>query len=82
MGTKGGPRRAQPTRAHQGAQPRPGVFCSPGWPPPVVICSSIFIYSKIIIRKFLAHLEMCIIGISDVAFLGPEFQLPVFSLFV
>ena len=41
-----------------------------------------FIYCKTILRKFLAHLEMCRIGNFDVAFSGPEFQLPVFSLFV
>ena len=45
--------------------------------------SPIFIiYSKIILCKISAHLEMCRIGISDIAFSGPEFQLPVISLFV
>jgi hypothetical protein len=41
-----------------------------------------FIYSKINLRKISAHLEMCRIGISDIAFSGPEFQLLAFSLFV
>jgi hypothetical protein len=40
------------------------------------------IYSKIILHKFLAHLDMCRIGNSDIAFSGPEFQLSAFSLFV
>ena len=41
-----------------------------------------FIYSKTILRKFSAHLEMCRIGNSDVAFSSSEFQLPSLSLFV
>ena len=39
-------------------------------------------YSKIILREVSAHLEMCIIGNSDIAFSSPEFQLPAFPLFV
>ena len=41
-----------------------------------------FIYSKINLREISAHLEMCRIGISDIAFSGPEFQLPAISLLV
>jgi hypothetical protein len=41
-----------------------------------------FIYFKINLRKISAHLEMCRIGISDIAFSGPEFQLPAISLLV
>jgi hypothetical protein len=41
-----------------------------------------FIYSKIILQKISAHLEMCRIGILTELFSGPEFQLPVFSLLV
>jgi hypothetical protein len=41
-----------------------------------------FIYSKIILREISTYLEFCTIGISDIAFSGPEFQLPAFSLFL
>ena len=41
MGTGGGPRRAQYTRARQGGLARPGGLCPPGGPPLVVICSII-----------------------------------------
>ena len=42
MGTGGGPRRAQPTRACLGSLARPGGLCPHGGHPPVVICCSIF----------------------------------------
>jgi len=51
-------------------------------PPLVFLRPIFFIYSKINLREISAHLEMCRIGISDIAFSGPEFQLPVFSLLV
>ena len=41
-----------------------------------------FIYSKIIHSKVLGHLELCRIGLSDFLLFGPEFQLPIFSLFI
>jgi len=41
-----------------------------------------FIYSKIILRKFSGHLELCRIAISVSPLSGPEFQLPAFSLFM
>ena len=50
----------------------PNVGCV-GHTPLVVICSCIFIYSKIVLHKFSAHLEICRIGNPDVAFSGPEF---------
>jgi hypothetical protein len=81
MGTGGWPGAPRATRARLGGV-RPGASWAPGWPPLVFISSSIFIYSKINLREILAHLEMCRIGISDIAFSGPEFQLPVFSLLV
>ena len=40
MGTGGGPRRAQPTKARLGSLARPGGLCPPGGPPLVVICSN------------------------------------------
>ena len=42
MSTGGGPCWAQLSRAHLGGLACPGVLCSPGGPPTVVICSSIF----------------------------------------
>src|SRR3990170_5338551 len=69
---------------HQGAPGGPGTpWCLvlTRWPPSgSYLLQYFFIYSKIILRKFSAYLELCRIGISDVAFSGPEFQLPVFSL--
>ena len=41
MGTGGGPRRPQPTRARLGGLARPGGLCPPGGPPLVFIGSSI-----------------------------------------
>jgi len=41
-----------------------------------------FIYSIKNVRKILGQLELYRIGISVVAILGPEFQLPAFSLFM
>jgi hypothetical protein len=41
-----------------------------------------FIYSKLILCEISAHLELCTIGISNMAFSGPKFQLPAFSLFL
>ena len=41
MGTGGGPRRAQPTRARLGSLACPGGLCPPGGPPLVLIVSNI-----------------------------------------
>jgi hypothetical protein len=41
-----------------------------------------FIYLMKNLREVSSHLELCRIGISVVAISGPEFQLPVFSLFI
>ena len=84
MGTRGGPRRPQPTRARLGGLGwRTQVGCAHLVAPLWWLLAPVFLtYSKIILRKILAHLEMCIIGISNIAFSGPEFQLSAFSLLV
>jgi hypothetical protein len=41
-----------------------------------------FIYSIKNLREVSGQLELCRIGISDLAISGPEFQLPAFSLFM
>jgi hypothetical protein len=41
-----------------------------------------FIYSIKNLREVSGQLKLCRIGISNVAISGPEFQLPVFSLFI
>jgi hypothetical protein len=53
-----------------------------GGPPLVILSPIFFIYSKIILHKFLGHLELWRIAIFVVALLGPEFQLPAISLFM
>jgi hypothetical protein len=41
-----------------------------------------FIYSIKNLREISGQLELCRLGISDVAISGLEFQLPAFSLFM
>ena len=48
----------------------------------VFVLPIFFIYSKIILRKFSGHLELCRIAISISPLSGPEFQLPAISLFM
>ena len=47
-----------------------------GGAPPGDSSSSIFIYSKINLHKFLGHLELWRISISVIAFSGPEYPSP------
>ena len=82
MGTGGGPGWAQPTRACLGSLARPGGLCPPGGPPLVVICSN---NSYIFHKK--SPWSFSLFGVvqnrwPDVAFPGPDFQLPEFSLLV
>ena len=82
MGTEGWPMAPQATRARLGGWlalvPR-GNLGGPLW---YFFLPVFFIYFKINLHKISAHLEMCRIGISDIAFSGPEFQLPAISLLV
>jgi hypothetical protein len=48
----------------------------------MILLPIFFINSKIILHKFLGHLDLWRICISVVAFSGPEFHLPVISLFM
>ena len=82
MGAKGWPGAPWGTRACLGGWrtlvPR-GLLGGPLW---YFLIPIFFIYSKIILREISAHLEMCRIGIFDIAFSGPEFQLSAISLLV
>ena len=86
MGTGGWPGVPQATRARLGAWGRGWRALVPrghlGGPLWYFFLPIIFIYSKINLREISAHLEMCRIGISDIAFSGPEFQLSAISLLV
>jgi hypothetical protein len=53
-----------------------------GGSPPVSLFSSIFYIFNKNLREVSSQLELCRIGISAVAISGPEFQPPVFSLFI
>ena len=69
----------------QGARPGVRARPPPSWLAGGPLCCflrPIFIIYKIILHKISAYLEMCRIGISDIAFSGPEFQLPANSLFM
>ena len=82
MGARGWPGAPRATRARLGGGT---PWCLMGtWVAPsgTSWLQYFFIYSKINLRKVSTHLEMCGIGISDIAFSGPEFQLLVTSLFV
>ena len=68
MGTGGGPRRAQPTRARPGWPGTPWCLVPTRVPPSGILGSGIFIHSKNNLRKVSAPLEMCRIGNSDVLF--------------
>lgn len=95
MGTGGGPKRPQPTRVRQGGLTRPGGLCPPRaapgpprwvvptwWPPLVLIRSNIsYIFHKKSPWSF-SSFEVVQNRWPDVAFLGPDFQLPEFSLLV
>ena len=80
MGARGWPGGPRGTRARLGGWhalvPR-GHLGGPLW---YFLLPVFFIYSKINLREISAHLEMCRIGISDIAFSGPGFQLPAISL--
>jgi hypothetical protein len=81
-GTRGGPRRAQPTRARLGSLARPGGLCPPGGPPLVVIFLNIFhIFHKKSPWSF-SSFGVVQNRYPDGAFSGLESQLPVFSLLV
>jgi hypothetical protein len=73
MGGRGEPGAPRGTRARLGGWralvPR-GHLGGPLW---YFLAPLFFIYSKINLHKISAHLEMCRIGISDIAFSGPEF---------
>jgi hypothetical protein len=64
----------------QGA--RPVALWATGGSPLVFLFSNIFYIFNKKIREILGHLEIRRIGIFVVAISGPEFQLPVFSLFI
>ena len=67
MGTGSRPGPPLPTRARQ--EPS-GHLGGSLW---YLFIPVFLIYSKIIFLEISAHLEMCIIGISDIDFSGPEF---------
>ena len=68
MGTEGGPRRAQPTRARPGGPGVPWCLVPTRVAPSGSYFLQYFTYSKNILHKVSASLEMCRIGISDVLF--------------
>ena len=81
MGFGGLPGLPQVQEVHPGGRAPPSLWL-PGGPLLMIISPIIFIYSKIILRKFSVLLELCRIDLLDLLLSGLEFQLPAISLFM